>query len=288
MTSQAIVQAIISGILMGLIYALIAAGLSLIFGLMEIVNFAHGDHLMISMFSAFWLWALFGLDPIFSIPITILIMAAIGVLTHYFIIRKILNSTMLVQICATFGLAVTIRALAQLFFTPDFRTIKNPLIQGKFEILGIFIGKPQLYASLVCLVSFVLLYLFVTKTETGTALQATSQDRQAAEILGIPSNKMFALGWAIGLSCVAVAGSMLSNFYYVFPDVGVNFSLFAFVAVALGGFGSITGSLIAGIIIGVVESVGGLVIDPSFKLLYVFAVYLFVVIVRPQGIFGRY
>jgi branched-chain amino acid transport system permease protein len=135
------------------------------------------------------LWVLFGLDPIFSIPITILIMAAIGVLTHYFIIRKILNSTMLVQICATFGLAVAIRALAQLFFTPDFRTIKNPLIQGKFEILGIFIGKPQLYASLVCLVAFVLLYLFVTKTETGTALQATSQDRQAAEILGIPSNK---------------------------------------------------------------------------------------------------
>ena len=95
--------------------------------------------------------------------------------------------------------------------------------------------------------SFILLYLFVTKTETGTALQATAQDRQAAEILGIPSNKMFALGWAIGLSCVAVAGSMLSNFYYVFPDVGVNFSLFAFVAVALGGFGSITGSLIAGL-----------------------------------------
>ncbi|NCU68515.1 MAG: branched-chain amino acid ABC transporter permease, partial [Candidatus Fonsibacter ubiquis] len=133
-----------------------------------------------------------------------------------------------------------------------------------------------------------LLYLFVTKTETGTALQATSQDRQAAEILGIPSNKMFALGWAIGLSCVAVAGSMLSNYYYVFPDVGVNFSLFAFVAVALGGFGSINGSLIAGVIIGIVESVGGLLIDPSYKLLYVFAVYLLVVILRPQGIFGRY
>jgi branched-chain amino acid transport system permease protein len=273
---------------MGLIYALIAAGLSLIFGLMEIVNFAHGDHLMISMFSTFWFWMLFGIDPIFSIPLTILVMAGLGVATHYFIIRKILNSTMLVQICATFGLAVAIRALAQFFFTPDFRTIKNPIIQGKFEISGIFIGQPQLYASLVCLVAFILLYLFVTKTETGTALQATAQDRQAAEILGIPSNKMFALGWAIGLSCVAVAGSMLSNFYYVFPDVGVNFSLFAFVAVALGGFGSITGSLIAGIIIGIVESVGGLLIDPSFKLLYVFAVYLFVVIVRPQGIFGRY
>jgi len=288
MTSQVIIQAIISGILMGLIYALIAAGLSLIFGLMEIVNFAHGDHLMLSMFSTFWFWMLFGIDPIFSIPLTIILMAFLGVLTHYFIIRKILNSTMLIQICATFGLAVTIRALAQFFFTPDFRTIKSPIIQGKFEVYGVFIGYPQLFASFVCLFAFILLYLFVTKTETGTALQATSQDRQAAEILGIPSNKMFALGWAIGLSCVAVAGSMLSNYYYVFPDVGVNFSLFAFVAVALGGFGSITGSLIAGVIIGIVESVGGLLIDPSYKLLYVFAVYLLVVILRPQGIFGRY
>ncbi len=237
MTSQVIIQAIISGILMGLIYALIAAGLSLIFGLMEIVNFAHGDHLMRQ-----------GHHSILVLDVILYWLDAANRLhekrpgdrlfTHYFIIRKILNSTMLIQICATFGLAVTIRALAQFFFTPDFRTIKNPIIQGKFEVYGVFIGYPQLFASFVCLFAFILLYLFVTKTETGTALQATSQDRQAAEILGIPSNKMFALGWAIGLSCVAVAGSMLSNYYYVFPDVGVNFSLFAFVAVALGGFGS--------------------------------------------------
>ena len=109
-----------------------------------------------------------------------------------------------------------------------------------------------------------------------------------AEILGIPSDKMFALGWAIGLGCVAVAGVMLSNYFFIFPDVGVNFALFAFVAVALGGFGSIIGCLYAGIIIGLVESVGGLLIDPSFKLLYVFAIYLAVVIWKPQGMFGRY
>lgn len=288
MTTEIVLQAIISGLLMGCIYALIAAGLTLIFGLMEIVNFAHGDHLMVSMFSSFWLWTLFGLDPIFSFPITLVLLGTIGILTHYLVIKKILHSTMLVQICATFGLAVFIRALAQFLFTPDFRTIKNPIIEGKYQIFNLFIGKPQLFASLACVLSFILLYLFINKTETGTALQATSQDRQAAEILGIPSDKMFALGWAIGLSCVAIAGTMLSNFYYVFPDVGVHFALFAFVAVALGGFGSITGSLLAGIIIGLVESVGGLLIDPSFKLLYVFSIYLLVVIIKPQGLFGRY
>lgn len=288
MTFEIILQATVSGLLMGLIYALIAAGLSLIFGLMNIVNFAHGEHLMLAMFSSFWLWALLGLDPIISIPVTILIMGLCGVLTHYFLIRYILNAKMLIQICATFGLSIFIRAVAQFLWTPDFRTVENPLLEGRIELASLFIGQPQLYASLVCLFAFAMLYLFVTKTETGLALQATAQDREAAEILGVPSNKMFAIGWAIGLGCVGVAGGMMTNYFFIFTDVGINFALFAFVAVALGGFGSIIGCLYAGIIIGLVESLGGLLIDPSFKLLYVFAIYLLVVIFRPQGLFGRY
>ena len=288
MTLEIILQAVVSGLMMGLIYALIAAGLSLIFGLMEIVNFAHGEHLMLSMFSSFWLWTLLGLDPLVSIPITVLLLAVSGILTHYFLIRHILKAKMLVQICATFGLSIFLRSLAQFLWTPDFRNVDKPFLEGRIEIANIFIGQPQLYASLVCLISFFFLYIFVTKTETGLALQATAQDRKAAEILGIPSNKMFALGWAIGLGCVGVAGGMMSNYFFIFPDVGMNFALFAFVAVALGGFGSILGCLYAGVIIGLVESLGGLLIDPSFKLLYVFAIYLIVVIYKPQGLFGRY
>ncbi len=288
MTLEIILQAVASGLMMGLIYALIAAGLSLIFGLMEIVNFAHGEHLMLSMFSSFWLWTLLGLDPLVSIPITVLLLAVSGILTHYFLIRHILKAKMLVQICATFGLSIFLRSLAQFLWTPDFRNVDKPFLEGRIEIANIFIGQPQFYASMVCLISFFLLYVFVTKTETGLALQATAQDRKAAEILGIPSNKMFALGWAIGLGCVGVAGGMMSNYFFIFPDVGMNFALFAFVAVALGGFGSIMGCLYAGVIIGLVESLGGLLIDPSFKLLYVFAIYLIVVIYKPQGLFGRY
>ena len=164
MTSEIILQAIVTGLMMGLIYALIAAGLSLIFGLMDIVNFAHGEHLMLSMFSSFWLWSLFGLDPIFSIPITILLMAFCGVITHYFLIRYILKAKMLIQICATFGLSIFIRSIAQLLWTPDFRNVDKPLLEGRLEIGSVFIGQPQLVASLVCLVAFKGLYLFVTKT----------------------------------------------------------------------------------------------------------------------------
>ena len=288
MTVDIILQAIVAGLMMGMIYALIAAGLSLIFGLMEIVNFAHGEHLMLSMFSSFWLWQLFGLDPLYSVPVTILLMAFCGVVTHYFLIRYILKAKMLIQICATFGLSIFMRSVAQFLWTPDYRSIENPLLEGRLELGSIFIGQPQLYASLVCLIAFIGLYLFVSKTRTGLALQATAQDRHAAEVMGIPSNKMYAIGWAVGLGCVAVAGAMMTNYFFIFTDVGIYFALFAFVAVALGGFGSILGCLYAGVIIGLVESLGGLLIDPSFKLLYVFVIYLLVVIYRPQGLFGRY
>ena len=139
MTLEIIIQAIISGLLMGFVYALIAAGLSLIFGLMEIVNFAHGEFMMLGMYAAFWLWSLFGLDPLVSLPICAALLFCLGVATHYGIIRHILNASMLVQICATFGLAIFLRASAQFLWTPDFRTISHPIVEGRVEIMGIFI-----------------------------------------------------------------------------------------------------------------------------------------------------
>jgi branched-chain amino acid transport system permease protein len=288
MSSELILQAIVSGLLMGLIYALVAVGLSLIFGLMEIVNFAHGEFLMLAMFASFWLWALAGLDPLLSVPLVAALLAGAGLATHYGIIRRVLDAPMLAQICATFGLAVALRAGAQYLWTPDFRVVQNPWIAGRVQLGPIFIGQPQLIAGFVCLAAFVALWLFVTRTETGLALQATSQDRQAAAIVGIATDRMSALGWAIGLACVAVAGSMLSTFFYIFPDVGVNFALLAFVAVALGGFGSILGSLVAGVLIGLIESLGGLLVSPSYKNVIVYALYLAVVLVRPMGLFGRF
>lgn len=287
LSREYILQAIVSGVLMGLIYALVAVGLSLIFGLMEIVNFAHGEFLMLAMYASFWFWML-GLDPLFALPLVAALLGLAGLLVHYGIIRRLLTAPMLAQICGTFGLAVALRATAQFLWTPDFRTISDPLIAGRVQIGPIFIGLPQLIAGAICLLAFVLLWLFVTRTETGLALQATAQDRQAAAVMGIPTERMSALGWAIGLGCVGVAGTMLSTFFYIFPDVGVSFAPLAFVTVALGGFGSILGSLVAGVLIGLVESLGGLLIDPSYKTLIVFALYLSVVFVRPMGLFGRF
>ncbi|MBI3636768.1 MAG: branched-chain amino acid ABC transporter permease, partial [Candidatus Rokubacteria bacterium] len=202
MTAEVLLQGLVGGVLMGCVYALIAAGLSLIaaglsliFGLMEIVNFAHGEFLMVAMFSAFWAWSLARLDPLVSLPLTVALLFLLGVAVYVGVIRFILGGPMLAQIFATFGLAVFLRSAAQALFGVDFHLVKNPLVHGRVEVAGVFIGVPQLVASAGALLAFAFLYWFTTRTETGLALQATAQDRQAAALMGIDTNRMFALGW---------------------------------------------------------------------------------------------
>jgi len=287
-SSEIILQTVLSGVLMGCIYALVAVGLCLIWGLMEIVNFAHGEFLMLAMFTAFWGFSMFHLDPLLSLPFCMVLLFLIGVATYYIIIKKIIKAPFLAQILSTFGLGIFLRYLAQFLWTPDFRTIKNPILAGKIYLGGISLGVPQFTASLICVATFIVIYWFIHRTEVGTALLATSEDREAASLMGINSDKMFALGWGIGAACLGVAGALMSNFYYIFPEVGFSFSLIAYVAVALGGFGSIPGSFVAGIIIGLVEFLSGLFIAPAFKYAFVFLIYLLVVFIRPQGLWGRY
>jgi branched-chain amino acid transport system permease protein len=281
-----IAQAVVSGLLMGFVYALIAAGLSLIFGLMDIVNFAHGEFLMLAMFASFWAWALLRLDPLLSLPLSTALLFGLGVSVYRTIIRRVLGGPMLAQIFATFGLAVFLRSAAQFLWTPDFRLVKDPWVGGRFALAGVFVGTPQLVAALAALGAFGALHWFLTRTETGLALQATAQDRQAAMLMGIDTQRMFAMGWGIGAGCVGVAGGLLVSFFYVFPEVGGLFALIAYVTVALGGFGNVPATLGAGLLVGLVEALVGLV-APAFKYVGVFALYLVVVLWRPQGLRGR-
>jgi len=288
MTAEVLLQGIVSGLLMGFVYALIAAGLSLIFGLMEIVNFAHGELLMLAMFSTYWAWALWRLDPVVSLPLTAAALFLLGFVTYHGLIRWVLGAPMLAQIFATFGLAIFLRSAAQAVWGVDFHLVKDPLVQGRISLGGLFIGLPQMVASVGALLAFVFLNWFISRTETGLALQATAQDRQAASLMGINTERMFALGWGIGAACVGVAGSLLTIFFYVFPYVGASFALLAYVTVALGGFGNVPGTLVAGVVVGLIEVLGGLLIAPALKYVVVFLLYLLVVLWRPQGLFGRY
>jgi branched-chain amino acid transport system permease protein len=286
-TAEIVAQSLVSGLLMGFVYALIAAGLSLIFGLMEIVNFAHGEFLMLAMFVTFWAWALARLDPLVALPGIAALLFLVGVLVYKGIIGRILGAPMLAQVFATFGLAVFLRSGAQFLWTPDFRLVQNPWVGGRLPLFGLYVGTPQVVAAVAALAAFGLLYGFITRTETGLALQATAQDRQAAALMGIDTERMFALGWGLGAACVGVAGALLSNFFYVFPDVGAVFALIAYVTVALGGFGNVPATLAAGLCVGLVEVLVGLW-APAFKYVGVFGLYLVVVLLRPQGLFGRF
>jgi branched-chain amino acid transport system permease protein len=255
---------------------------------MEIVNFAHGEFLMLAMYVGFFAWSIGHLDPLYSWPLAGLVLAALGWATYHGLIRWVLSGPMLAQIFATFGLGVFLRSLAQFAWGVDFRVIQNPLVAGRVPLGPVFVGQAQLVVSVAALAAFVALALFLSRTETGLALQATAQDRQAAALMGIDTDRMFALGWAIGAGCVGVAGGLLAMFFYVFADVGASFALIAYVTVALGGFGNVPATLVSGVIVGLVEALGGVLIAPAFKYVIVFVVYLAVVLWRPQGLLGRF
>jgi branched-chain amino acid transport system permease protein len=290
MTTQTILQVALSGLLMGLIYALVAAGLSLIFGLMDVVNFAHGELLMLAMYATFFINAGLGLDPLVQLPIVAALMFGVGVVVYRGLIARALSVQFnrgMVQIFVTFGLAIFIRGAAQLAFGGDFRSIGKGWLAGRTVSLGgVFAPLPQLAAGAVCLVGFGAL-LAIGRTEFGRALEATREDRDAVALIGIDRDRIFALGWGLGTAAVGVAGAMLASFYYVSPDVGANFALIAYVTVALGGFGSMMGALVAGLLIGEVEAITAQILEPSLKQLGMFAIYLAVLMFRPRGLFGK-
>jgi branched-chain amino acid transport system permease protein len=291
MTVQAILQVLASGLLMGLIYALIAAGLSLIFGLMDVVNFAHGEFLMTAMYAMLGLVLISTLDPVLLLPVVAAVMFIVGASVYSLVVRHAMRASAnsgMVQVFATFGLAITIRGLAQFFLTPDYRSIPKSWLAGKtISIGGVFLPVPQLFGAAVSVAAFLALYMIISRTDFGKALEATREDAGAVALVGIDKNRVFALGWGLGAALVGLAGAILSIFYYIHPDVGGPFALIAYVVVALGGFGNIYGALVAGAIVGFVEATTASLFPPAMKSLGIYAVYLAVVFVRPRGLFGR-
>ena len=290
MTASLVLQVALGGLLMGLVYALVAAGLSLIFGLMDVVNFAHGELLMLAMYATFFISTGLGLDPLLQLPIVAALLFLVGVAIYRLLISRALavrfNSGM-VQIFVTFGLSIFLVGAAQTAFGSDFRSVTTGIMANRVVRMGdIVLPLPQLAAGLVCLLAFAALAA-ISRTEFGRALEATREDRDAVALIGIDRDRIFSIGWGIGAAAVGIAGVMLATFYYISPTVGGGFALIAYVTVALGGFGSLVGALVAGLLVGVVEALTALVIDPSLKQVGVFVIYLLVLTVRPRGLFGR-
>ncbi|MGB7576080.1 MAG: branched-chain amino acid ABC transporter permease [Thermodesulfobacteriota bacterium] len=285
MTDQ-LVQQIVNGLLIGFIYSLIAIGLTLIWGVMNIVNFAHGDFLMLGMFTSFWLYTLYGVDPLFSIPVCTVLLFFLGLLIYRYIVSKVMKGPMLAQLVVTFGVSIFLANLAVFLWTPDFRLIEKPLLHGTWDIGDIKLSVPKFVSTIGSVIVSLFVFLFLKRTKTGKAILATEMDREAALLMGINTERINSISFALGSALVGIAGAFLSTYYYIYPQVGSTFGLIAFCVVALGGFGSIEGAFIAGIIVGLAQTLGGFFIDPAYKYAIVFLIYLITVWIRPQGLLG--
>ena len=281
------VQVLIDGLMNGAIYGLVAAGLSLIWGVMDVINFAHGEFLMVAMYACYWIGMLVGLDPLFSWVLTGAFLFFLSAGSYKFIVRRSIGKAAMAPLLATFGLSIFLKNFCLNRFTPNFRLLSGTSLEGKVtHIFGAIVSQPKLVTAIFSLVMLCVLHYMIKKTRIGRAIQATAMDREAAELMGVDTERIFTLVFGIGGMCVGIAGGFMTSYLAVFPEVGALFSLIAFVVVALGGFGSIPGALCAALLIGLVESFAGFYIAPVMKYVAVFALYLAVVLVRPKGLFG--
>ncbi|MGC9490084.1 MAG: branched-chain amino acid ABC transporter permease [Thermovirgaceae bacterium] len=280
-------QVVASGVINGMIYALVATGLSLIWGVMDVINFAHGEYLMVAMYTSFWLGALFGIDPVFSWIVSGAFLFLIGALTYRLIIKHTIGRSAISALLATFGLSMVLKNFCLNRFSPNFRLLSETILGGKtLEFGRIVLPAPQVATGLLALIVVFLVFYMIKKTRLGWAIQATAMDKDAAELMGIDTEKIYLFVFGLGGACVGIAGGLLPSYLAVHPEVGLLFGLLAFVIVAMGGFGSIPGALLAALLIGLIEALSGFYIAPVFKYVAVFALYLVVVMLRPRGLFG--
>ncbi len=284
---ETILQLTINGLLLGGIYALLSIGLTLIFGVLEVINFAHGEFLMISMYLTFWLFQAYGVDPYLSLVIIVPVFFVFGLFIQRLIIRPLLNDPPLNQIFATIGLGLVFQNLALLLFKADYRAVKPSYSNANILMGELIVSLPRLIAFAVAIGIIAALFLFLKKTFTGKAIRALAQQRRAAMLMGINVYRTYGIAFGLGIACVGAAGAVLMPLFFVFPTVGSLFVLIAFVVVILGGYNSLAGTLFAGLIIGVIEGFSGFYISPHLKEVVYFIMFIFILIFKPTGLMGR-
>jgi branched-chain amino acid transport system permease protein len=280
-------QSLLSGILIGGAYALIGVGLTIIFGVMRIINFAHGDLVMLGMYAAYFLFTLGHVDPFVSIVFVFPLLFLFGALLQKTVINRVLNALPQNQILLTIGIGLIISNTMMLLFTSDYRIISTSYSSGSFRIGEISVSTPLLLSFVITGAVTAVLYWFLMKTDTGQAIRATAQDRDAAQLMGVNVKRMSVLATGIGAGLAAVAGALISPTYYIFPQVGQPFTLKAFVIVVLGGMGSVMGATVGGVLIGATESLAGAYISSGLKDLVVYVLFLLILLFKPAGLFGK-
>jgi len=282
-------QSVLSGVLVGGVYALIGIGLTLIFGVMRVTNFAHGELLMLGMYLTWIIYTLSNgaIDPYASILIAAPLMFLWGAFLQKAFVNRILGALPQNQILLTIGLGLIMSNTVMLLFTSDYRILTTSYSSSSFVLGDLSVSVPLLYSFLITVAVTGVLYWFLLRTDTGQAIRATAQDRDAAQLMGINVRWTSMLAFGLGAALAGIAGALISPTYYIFPQVGSTFTLKAFVIVVLGGMGSVIGATLGGIIIGVTESLSAVYIASGLKELVVFVLFLALLVFKPSGLLGK-
>ena len=280
-------QSVLSGVLVGGVYALIGIGLTIIFGVMRVINFAQGDLLMLGMYLAWLAFKRYHVDPYVSILIAAPLLFLWGALLQKALINRVLDALPQNQILLTIGLGLVMSNTVMLVFTSDYQLVTTSYSSSSFPLGTLSVSQPLLYSFLITAAITAALYWFLIRTDTGQAIRATAQDRDAAQLMGINVERMSVLAFGLGAALAGAAGTLIAPTYYIFPQMGSAFTLKAFVIVVLGGIGSVVGATLGGVLIGMTESLAAVYVASGLKELVVYVLFLLVLLFRPAGLLGK-
>jgi branched-chain amino acid transport system permease protein len=286
MNANMLIQTIVNGILIGGIYALVALGLTLIFGVMKVINFAQGALLMVGMYITFGFSQWFGLNPYLTIPFSFFLVFLLGGAIQRTVMEKVNDAPAHNQLLVTLGVMMVIENLALVFLSPDFKRVKVESLEQSWRLGDILLDKPRFIAFLFVIVFVSALYWLLHHTRIGKAIRATAIDKDGAMLVGIKVKRIHLIVFGIGTALAGVAGTLLTPFFFISPHVGNIFLLKAFVVVVLGGLGNFVGTFIAGLIIGIAESIGGVYLSGNLRDLVTYVIFVLVLLFRPNGLFG--
>lgn len=282
-----IIPSVLNGITTGALYALVALGLTLIYGVLHIINFAHGALLMLGLYAVYYLYAQLGIDPYVALLIVPPAMFVLGYGLQRGIIGKASHGRDENILLVTLGLAIVIENLALYFFRSDTRIVDLPYAFSTVNVFGAFLPLPKVAAFFGAVITALLFWLVMTRTDLGRAIRALAKERKGARLVGIDIEHVFAMSYGLGIACLGIAACLLLPSYYVNPQVGHGFVLIAFTIVVLGGMGSFVGALLGGFIIGVVEALSGLFLGESLGQIGIFLIFILVLVFRPTGLLGH-
>ena len=281
-----LLAAVLNGLTTGAVYALIALGLTLIYGVLHIINFAHGAALMLALYGVYGLKEHWGIDPYAALPLMVPAMFALGYAMQRGVINRASHGKDENILLVTLGLSIVMENLALLFFKSDTRSIETAYTLSTVALGPVLVSAPKLVAFAGALAVSAVLILILQRTDLGRAIRAVAKEKQGARLMGIDVAHVYAMSYGLGLACLGAAACFLLPTYYVNPLVGNGFVLVAFTVVVLGGMGSFAGALLGGLLIGVVESLGGLLLGESLGQVGIFVIFIAVLLFRPQGLFG--